>query len=142
MGLSDAEGESPRATARRLARENAALAEERRRANRERDVLLAEHEHNKAQAALLQASNARYERRVAQLEALVREQTADERDGARVGALASGGAFGDGFETGARRAPAARAGREGASFPDDAATAVAEDVAEKTSSGVEGVMPG
>ena len=142
MGLSDAEGESPRATARRLARENAALAEERRRANRERDVLLAEHEHNKAQAALLQASNARYERRVAQLEALVREQTADERDGARVGALESGGAFGDGFETGARRAPAARAGREGASFPDDAATAVAEDVAEKTSSGVEGVMPG
>ena len=124
FGRFGAEGESPRAAARRLARENAALAEERRRAKRERDVLLAEHEHNKAQAALLQASNAQYERRVAQLEALVREQTTAAARAAR---------FSE-FET--------RATGEGAECAAAKAVVVAEDVAEKTSSDVEGVMSG
>ena len=125
-------GESPRSAARRLAKENAALAEERRRAKQERDVLLAEHEHNKAQAALLQESNARYERRVAQLEALVRENAAlfgkdakrrDERDERETRERGF-------FST--RRDESAE--KEEADAP--------SDDAEKTSSGVEGVMSG
>jgi hypothetical protein len=160
-------GESPRSAARRLARENAALAEERRRAKQERDVLLAEHEHNKAQAALLQASNAQYERRVAQLEALVRENTHSRPISfARTNTLARAAEEARG-ETVARRLGVIETfvpdealververssfeknvsdGRPGepASFETEKIeTRAAEDVAEKTSSGVEGVMSG
>ena len=62
-------GESPAVAAARLAEENAALSDERFAAKQERDMLLAEQEHNKAQAALLQASNVRYEERVRQARA-------------------------------------------------------------------------
>ena len=160
-------GESPRSAARRLARENAALAEERRLAKQERDVLLAEHEHNKAQAALLQASNARYERRVAQLEALVRENTHSRPISfARTNTLARAAEEARG-ETVARplgvietfvpdEALVERVERssfeknvsdgrpgEPASFETEKIeTRAAEDVGEKTSSGVEGVMSG
>ena len=68
-------GESPVTAAARLMEENSVLSVERRRAKQERDMLLAEQEHNKAQALLLQASNARYEERVKQLEAMLRENT-------------------------------------------------------------------
>ena len=153
-------GESPRSAARRLARENAALAEERRRAKQERDVLLAEHEHNKAQAALLQASNAQYERRVAQLEALVRE-TASARGPisfARQNVLARPLGAIETFVPDEALVERARASsfeknvRDGGGAPEEPAsfetekieneTRAAEDVAEKTSSGVEGVMSG
>lgn len=161
-------GESPRSAARRLARENAALAEERRRAKQERDLLLAEHEHNKAQAALLQASNAQYERRVAQLEALVRENTHSRPISfARTNTLGTRAAEEARGETVARplgvietfvpdEALVERVERssfeknvsdgrpgEPASFETEKIeTRAAEDVAEKTSSGVEGVMSG
>jgi|TARA_B110000977_G_scaffold77184_1_gene104109 hypothetical protein len=72
-------GESPAVAAARLAEENAALSDERFAAKQERDMLLAEQEHNKAQAALLQASNVRYEERVRQLEAMVRANAERER---------------------------------------------------------------
>ena len=124
-------GESPRSAARRLAKENAALAEERRRAKQERDVLLAEHEHNKAQAALLQESNARYERRVAQLEALVRENAALFSDAKRRSERDARETRERGFFS-TRRDESAE--KEEADAP--------SDDAEKTSSGVEGVMSG
>ena len=149
-------GESPRSAARRLARENAALAEERRRAKQERDVLLAEHEHNKAQAALLQASNAQYERRVAQLEALVRENTRRNATTERAETTARP-LEGNEHETFVpdealvERANASsfeknvsdgRPGKPACFETEKIETRAAEDVAEKTSSGVEGVMSG
>ena len=132
-------------------------------------MLLAEHEHNKAQAALLQASNAQYERRVAQLEALVRENTHSRPISfARRNTLARAAEEARG-ETVARplgvietfvpdEALVERVERssfeknvsdgrpgEPASFETEkieSETRAAEDVAEKTSSGVEGVMSG
>ena len=149
-------GESPRSAARRLARENAALAEERRLAKQERDVLLAEHEHNKAQAALLQASNAQYERRVAQLEALVRENTRRNATTERAETTARP-LEGNEHETFVpdealvQRANASsfeknvsdgRPGKPACFETEKIETRAAEDVGEKTSSGVEGVMSG
>ena len=149
-------GESPRSAARRLARENAALAEERRLAKQERDVLLAEHEHNKAQAALLQASNARYERRVAQLEALVRENARRNATTERAETTARP-LEGNEHETFVpdealvERANASsfeknvsdgRPGKPACFETEKIETRAAEDVGEKTSSGVEGVMSG
>jgi hypothetical protein len=121
-------GESPRSAARRLAKENAALAEERRRAKQERDVLLAEHEHNKAQAALLQESNARYERRVAQLEALVRENAL--------------GAFSDAKKTRREELDEAFVSTRRDESTEKADAPSEKTSSEKTSSGVEGVMSG
>ena len=149
-------GESPRSAARRLARENAALAEERRLAKQERDVLLAEHEHNKAQAALLQASNAQYERRVAQLEALVRENTRRNATTERAETTARP-LEGNEHETFVpdealvERANASsfeknvsdgRPGKPACFETEKIETRAAEDVGEKTSSGVDGVMSG
>ena len=150
------DGESPRSAARRLARENAALAEERRLAKQERDVLLAEHEHNKAQAALLQASNAQYERRVAQLEALVRENTRRNATTERAETTARPleGNEHETFvpdETLVERANASsfeknvsdgRPVKPACFETEKIETRAAEDVGEKTSSGVEGVMSG